>query len=152
VKNRGYYISRVVFTAICRSNIILVHWLTTTVVRFQVLPAANVKMSTLWYMASCSLIEVDRRFSRVWDYTAPYPRRLSSLYNLCWRHGAWRNFIKNTETYKNEVTHNIKCWCLQGVQNFLTYFPILSIFKSPALTKYGICSAIIFAQICLYLQ
>jgi hypothetical protein len=61
-------------------------------VRFQVLTAAAVKMTAFWDIALCSLVEVDRCFigayylyyqgyylSRlVRDYTALYPRRLSS--------------------------------------------------------------------------
>jgi hypothetical protein len=57
--------------------------------RFQVLMVASMKTTAVWNMVPCNLIEVDQHFRgsmhlrnislllRV--YTAPYPRRLSSL-------------------------------------------------------------------------
>jgi hypothetical protein len=47
--------------------------------RFQVLTAANMKITAFWDIAPYSLVEVDRRCGRLLrEYTAQYPRRLSS--------------------------------------------------------------------------
>jgi hypothetical protein len=54
-------------------------------VRFDVLTVAIMKLTVFWDIAQCSLVEVDRHFRGAYclnhprDYTALYPRRLSSL-------------------------------------------------------------------------
>jgi hypothetical protein len=37
-------------------------------VRFQVLTAASMKVTAFWDIAPCSLVEVDRRFRRVYGF------------------------------------------------------------------------------------
>jgi hypothetical protein len=75
------------------------------------------KMTAFWDIAPCSLVEVGRRFRGVyclhhqeWDYTAQYPRWLSSSYSPPWEPEISLSFllINTTTLFQSPSRHQTR--------------------------------------------
>jgi hypothetical protein len=81
-------------------------------------------MTGFWDIAPCSLVDVDRRFrgaycplhqgSSPWDYTAQYPRRLSSSYSSRWEPNISPNIVMSNAARcgasgESRLSHHAGC-------------------------------------------